>query len=76
MSDMPARIRLAGMQVNAELRAAGRCWVHQDIPAAYVWHAAIGNQIPLCVECCARWRANAEAGAADPPTKIEELSTG
>lgn len=69
----PVWLHDACAQVNAELRAEGRCWVHNGTPAVYVWHTAIGNQVPLCAPCCAAWRASVEASSADPPVAIEEL---
>lgn len=33
------------------------------VPTAYVWTTQGGHEIPLCVSCCAHWRAN---GAEDP----------
>jgi hypothetical protein len=32
-------------------------WVH--IPAKYLMLLPIGNEIPLCTECCAWWRKDA-----------------
>lgn len=80
--DMPDWLQAAGAAVNAELRAARHCWAHStdaggdvNVPAAYVWHTAIGNEVPLCVACCAAWRADAAIGVCEQPTCIEALTS-
>lgn len=44
-------------------------------PAVYVWTCQpSGNQIPLCVDCCAGWRANAVDDPALGPESIRQLA--
>ena len=53
-------------RANAQLAAAGRCiWHNEDvrIPALYLLRYPCGNEVPLCVECCAFARQE----AADRP---------
>jgi predicted RNA methylase len=69
-------------KVNAEIRAAGVCVMRSSHPngpvsAEYVWHTktivSVGNELPLCARCCAKWRADA---AEDPdlmPARITSL---
>lgn len=65
-------------EVNARVADAGRCVMHNSdvqIPARYVMTLPIGNEVPLCVECCAWWRADA-AESGDPlsqPVRIVEV---
>jgi hypothetical protein len=65
-------------EVNARLVAAGRCIMHNsdvDIPARYAMALQNGNVVPLCVECCAWWRQDAQE-SGDPmsqPVRITEL---
>jgi hypothetical protein len=40
------------------------------IPAAYLWVTAVGNEIPLCVSCCACWRQNAVDDPDLEPARI------
>jgi hypothetical protein len=45
-------------------------------PAAYLWTASpSGNEIPLCVECCAYWRVTARDEPDLGPARIRSLST-
>jgi hypothetical protein len=55
-------------QVNDRIRAAGVCVLHNpgEAPAArYVMRVPIGNELPLCEDCCAWWRADAAARPDD-----------
>lgn len=70
------------IEANAERVAAGVCDMHVPhsegpVPAVYAWHtkgpAGVGNEIPLCAECCARWRANANTDPDLAPERITEL---
>ncbi len=53
------------------------CWAHNsDVyqPARYVWKAQIsGNEVPLCEDCCAKWRVNARAEPDLEPVWIRTL---
>jgi hypothetical protein len=67
-------------EVNARVLAEKRCLMHNtdvSIPARYVMLLPIGNEITLCVECCAWWRQDA-AETGDPETQpiwIREIPT-
>ena len=56
------------------------CWAHlrrdASVPAAYIWHAPVGNVIPLCAECCASWRANAAEIPELAPARITSMADG
>jgi hypothetical protein len=64
---------------NARTIAEGRCIMHNpdvNIPARYVMALPIGNEITLCVDCCAWWRKDA-AETGDPmsqPVWIADLA--
>lgn len=46
-------------------------------PARYLWRRCSASSncctTRLCVECCARWRAEAEAGDRPMPYRISEI---
>lgn len=69
-------------QVNAEMRAAGVCVMlslHPDgrVRAEYVWCTkttwGVGNELPLCARCCARWRADMADDPDMAPAQIVSL---
>jgi len=35
-----------------------------------------GNRVPLCVECCAEFRANAQAEPSLGASRIQQIDTG
>lgn len=74
--DMPDWLRTNGATVNARLRAEAMCYFNgvsgHPRRAEYIWHCQIGNEIPVCAECCAWWRASVEKVESEPPVKIEE----
>lgn len=64
---------------NDRARAAGICQgrgMSHAVPAVYLWHKGPGRStLPLCAECCARWRESAAdpEGVVDLPEKITML---
>ena len=58
--------------------APGYCDGHNSdvfIPAVYLWVCALnGNEVELCVECCAAWRLNAASDPALAASSITQLS--
>jgi hypothetical protein len=44
------------------------------IPAAYVWTLPTGHEVPLCVSCCAHWRANADVDRSLSPLRIRSAT--
>lgn len=74
--DLRAHLISTQDRINAEVAASGRCWSHNpDVhhPARYLWHCTNGNVVPLCIECCAAWRANAEEEPTLAPARITEI---
>lgn len=57
----------------------GLCWLHnpgERPPARYLMLLPIGNEVPLCVPCCAWWRQDAAARPENlmvQPVWIKEL---
>jgi hypothetical protein len=44
------------------------------VPAAYMWTCQpSGNEVPLCVSCCAHWRENAAIEPDLLPARIRSL---
>lgn len=42
--------------------------------AVVIWVvSSSGNEIPLCAECCASWRANAKDDAELAPSEVREV---
>lgn len=78
MPDLAALHARNVADVNARLAAEGRCVLHNtgtDIPARYLMELPIGNVLPLCLGCCAQWRADAKE-TGDPamqPVRITDL---
>lgn len=46
----------------------------RHVPATYMWISRVGNKIPLCVSCCASWRANAVEDPDLQAARIYSLS--
>ena len=43
--------------------------------AVYVWTSQpSGNEVPLCIECCAEWRVNAADDPTLEPYSIRQIS--
>jgi hypothetical protein len=42
------------------------------VPADYLWVTRGGHEWPLCVGCCAMWRAHARPDAHDTPARITQ----
>ena len=62
----------------SRLAGPGKCWAcasgKPPHPAAYLWTAhPSGNEIPLCVECCAAWRDIACKEPDLAPARIQSL---
>jgi hypothetical protein len=57
-------------RVNAELAAAGLCFMHNPEDgrrATAIIRVPIGNELPLCSECWAWWQGTiADPATADP----------
>ena len=43
------------------------------VPAAYIWTTPHGHEVPLCVSCCAHWRANAVEDPELLPVRVRSV---